>query len=357
VGTGKTTLIRKLLKSQLSDVTLSKIFNTKVQSQQLLEMILEDFGVHPNGKDKPALLRELNDFLIDQYSRGRQCVLIIDEAQNLTHELLEEVRLLSNLENDQQKLLRIILVGQPELKRILATPELLQLRQRVQVSCHIPPLPGEETGDYIFYRLEAAGNRDAVVFGDGAFEAIHRYTKGIPRLINILCDYLLLDAFASETREISSLAVDEVAHGLNFDNQYWNPAPDDICVKTGPSDTKAVSHHAGRSNAKITSLLKNLNDRLKTIEEALPRLERKSQSPAPDQSALIGQMEGFLGSLKGRLDEMGQSIGNLSGEVHALKERIEVPAMPEQPLQSAAAPTSSKQTASAWLKRLIFRIT
>ena len=378
VGTGKTTLIRSLIKSQLTDVTLSKIFNTKVEAQQLIEMILEDFGVRPTSKDKPSLLRELNDFLIDQYARGRQCVLIIDEAQNLTHELLEEVRMLSNLENDQQKLLRIILVGQPELKTLLAAPELLQLRQRIQVNCHIPPLPAEEIEDYIVHRLEFAGNRDAAAFAPEAFEAIHRYTRGVPRLINILCDYLLLDAFANETRTISAASVHEVAGDLNFDNQYWNPItplPED---ELPGGAAKTPSHASSRASAKITSLLKNLNGRLKNIEHALPRLENVQKPPVQDTSELSQQLASFNAGLQTRMDEMWQAIGTIAEEVHSLKLRIDDGPISQplshpisQPLsQPVFTPLDEPETVpqsqsdiapdhppvkTGWMKRLIFK--
>lgn len=360
VGTGKTTLIRRLINSQLTDVTLSKVFNTKVEAQQLLEMILEDFGVRPSGKDKPSLLRELNDFLISQYSKGRQCVLIIDEAQNLTHELLEEVRLLSNLENDYQKLLRIILVGQPELKQLLSSPALLQLRQRIQVSCHIPPLPAAEIEGYITHRLESAGNRNAVGFTPEAYEAISDYTRGIPRLINILCDYLLLDAFANETRDVTVQAVHEVAGDLNFDNQYWNPAVDPNEADTGSYAPPPPP--TGRSTAKITSLLKNLNGRLKCIEDTLPRLEAIRQAPIPDQSALQGQLALFQESLQARMDEMNQSVGHIAEEVNALKERLKNKAQGEdvqnvesQPPQLAESQVKGTvPPARGWMRWLIF---
>lgn len=380
VGTGKTTLIRSLIKSQLSDVTLAKIFNTKVCSQQLIEMILDDFGVQPSGKDKPTLLRELNDFLISQYAIGRQCVLIVDEAQNLTHELLEEVRMLSNLENDHQKLLRIILVGQPELKQLLASPSLLQLRQRIQVSCHISPLPAEELPEYILYRLESAGNREAVVFDKAAFDAVHSYTRGVPRLINILCDYLLLDAFANESREITEAAVHEVAADLNFDNQYWNPPADpadpveddaDLALPKpapGHSPAHVASHASGRATAKITALLKNLNNRLKTIEETLPRLESSRveaarQAAAVDQGALHDQLAQFQDNLQGRFTEMWTVMEQLSGEVHGIKVRLEedmpqaaqVPEeTPEETEQAVEEP--SPKSGGSWMKRLIFRV-
>lgn len=386
VGTGKTTLIRGLIKSQLADVTLSKIFNTKVSSLQLLEMILDDFGVRPSGKDKPTLLRELNDFLIAQFRKGRQSVLIVDEAQNLDHELLEEVRLLSNLENDQQKLLRIILVGQPELKDLLAKPELLQLRQRIQVSCHISPLQTEEIEGYITHRLESAGNREAVTFGPGAFEAVHRYSRGVPRLINILCDYLLLDAFANESRRIEASSIHEVAADLNFDSQYWNP-PAQAGLETEPEETRqpATAHRtvnpaAARANNKITQLLKNLNGRLKTIEEALPRLEASLSAPPQDQNAIAGQLTDLQDTLQSKLEDMWQTISLISGEVHSLRERLDTDAtvvisphgapreesLPgghsrpgeaaeaAQAAVEAEAGTQSATRSRGWIKRLIF---
>ncbi|VAX34744.1 FIG022606: AAA ATPase, partial [hydrothermal vent metagenome] len=159
VGSGKTTLIRNLVKGLDSNIVLSKIFNTKVSSEQLISLINEDFGLDVNGKDKISLLRELNDFLIEQYAKKHNPILVIDEAQNLTPELLEEVRMLSNLETDDAKLLQIVLVGQPELKKVLARPELRQLRQRISISCHIYPITRAETEEYIFHRLEVAGNR------------------------------------------------------------------------------------------------------------------------------------------------------------------------------------------------------
>jgi len=325
VGAGKTTLIRRLIRDHLSDVTLSKVFNTKLDARQLLEIILEDFGIRPSGKDKPALLRELNEFLIDQYSRGRQCVLIIDEAQNLDHELLEEVRLLSNLENDHQKLLHIILVGQPELKQVLAVPALLQLRQRIQVSCHIPPLHETETCEYIAHRLEEAGNRNAIAFEHDAYTAIYQYTQGIPRLINILCDYLLLDAFANESREITAQVVHEVAKDLNFDNQYWNPPATVQEEPTPQANTNGPALPVNRASAKITMLLKNLNGRLKNIEDVLPRLESagRHHPSSLEESAVLAQLASLQESLQGKLDSMWGTIGSIAGEVHSLKERLE----------------------------------
>jgi putative secretion ATPase (PEP-CTERM system associated) len=221
IGSGKTTIIRDLIKKRDHKVVLSKIFNTKVDSDQLLAMINDDFGLPSGGKDKITLLRELNDFLIDQFVQGNQPIVIIDEAQNLSVDLLEEIRMLSNLETDQAKLLQIILVGQPELRETLATPALMQLRQRMKINCTILPLTAPETEQYILHRLETAGNREAVLFSKEALETIFAYSRGIPRLINIICDFLMLAAFAEETRRIGREIVTDIIGDLDFENHFW----------------------------------------------------------------------------------------------------------------------------------------
>jgi len=202
VGSGKTTLLRNIIKNLGSKTILSMVFNTRVESNQLLALINEDFGLEVDGKDKVVLLRDLNDFLVKENSSGRRPIVIIDEAQNLPPESLEEIRLLSNLEFDNFKLLQIILVGQPELKEVLSQPGLRQLRQRISISCHLGPLSREETEAYIFHRLEIAGNREAVTFADKAFDLIYQFSSGGPRLINVICDFLLLAAFVDEEKHI-----------------------------------------------------------------------------------------------------------------------------------------------------------
>jgi general secretion pathway protein A len=221
VGSGKTTLITDLIKRLRQDVTLAKVFNTKVNSEQLLALINDDFGLDVKGRDKVSLLRELNDFLIAQHAEGRHVVLIIDEAQNLTPDLLEEIRMLSNLETDTAKFVQIVLVGQPELREILSLPELRQLRQRISVNCHINPLTRDETSAYILHRLEVAGNREAVAFGAESMEAIYRYSRGVPRLVNIICDFILLTAYIEETRTIDAGMVHDIAKDLDFEKLYW----------------------------------------------------------------------------------------------------------------------------------------
>ncbi|MBI5742155.1 MAG: AAA family ATPase [Nitrospirae bacterium] len=221
IGSGKTTIIRNLIKNLEGTIRLSKINNTKVSSEQLISMINEDFGLDVEGKNKTRLLSELNLFLVDQYSKKLQPVLLIDEAQNLSADLLEEIRLLSNLETDRAKLVQIILVGQPELKKTLMLPELLQLRQRISVSYHIAPLTIDETADYIRHRLAIAGNPEAIKFQDDMLNTIYRFSRGIPRLINILCDFTLLSAYVEGSAEVTAGTVGEVARDLES-GDYWN---------------------------------------------------------------------------------------------------------------------------------------
>lgn len=305
VGSGKTTLIRNLLRSQLRDAVLAKVFNTRVDSHQLLTQINSDFGLETEGRDKSTLVRELSDFLIDQYALRRQAVLIIDEAQNLSPEILEEVRMLSNLETDRDKLLQIILVGQPELRDMLARPELLQLRQRIQINCHIQPLTVQEVGDYIAYRLDKAGNREAVTFTEEAVAAIATYTRGIPRLINILCDYVLIDAYSAQIRTIEGATVHELAADLSFEAQYWNSRP--AATEISPEATGVVAR-AVAGQAKILAAIGSLNKRVESLEFM----------PSWDQSALLDLKERMANLEKGvedRVRELRQAQQMLRAEL------------------------------------------
>lgn len=221
VGSGKTTIIRDLVRRKYDRVIFSKVFNTNVSFEQLIAMINDDFGLPVQGKDKVALLRDLNDFLIEEFSKGNKPTLVIDEAQNLSSDLLEEIRMLSNLETDNAKLLQIILVGQPELRKKLAGANMLQLRQRMGINCHIQPLSRQEVEEYIFYRLEVAGNRDAVSLTPEALDVIYKFSRGIPRLVNIICDFLMLAGFAEETTSLGADMVLDVIGDLDFENQFW----------------------------------------------------------------------------------------------------------------------------------------
>ncbi|EHJ46118.1 secretion ATPase, PEP-CTERM locus subfamily [Solidesulfovibrio carbinoliphilus subsp. oakridgensis] len=353
VGTGKTTLIRQLIQKHLRDVLLARVFHTKVDSLHLLAMINADLGLETEDKDKPTLLRDLQDFLIAQYAKGRPVVLIIDEAQNLSPDVLEEVRMLSNLETENNKLLHIILVGQPELRRVLASPELLQFRQRIQIVCNIEPLSEDEVEHYIQYRLEAAGNRNAIELAPECFSIIHGYSRGIPRLINILCDYILLDAFANETRTVTAAAIQEIAQDLSFNSQYWESLPPDL-----PGiEEKASRRDRGRqSPGKLHGVLLNFNTRLQNLEIA-------TASRPPDHS---GELRALLGAISQRMDDMGQTLDALSEIVRAAPQPevayadmrnvpvIELEESESDPDKEALPVPQPDGKHESWLKRLFF---
>jgi general secretion pathway protein A len=292
VGSGKTTLIRDLLDKHYEHAVLSKIFNTRATSEQLLAMINDDFGLPTQGMDKVTLIRDLNNFLVDQYGLGNQPILIIDEAQNLSQELLEEVRMLSNLESSDSKLLQIILVGQPELRKILSAPELRQLRQRIGISCHLQALNREETEQYILHRLQVAGNVAAVDFSVGALDIVFYYSKGIPRLINIICDFLMLSAFAEETKAISVELVHDIIGDLDFNNQFWGEFEQSCGADSAELEGSGIPYQAvSAGNEAYRVLLAEICDRL-------GRLEERVAAADPE----------VLGEIGKRLDLHGQAV-------------------------------------------------
>ncbi|MFN2432431.1 MAG: AAA family ATPase [Gemmatimonadota bacterium] len=216
VGTGKTTILRSLLDSLEADTNTAFVFNTRITVKQLLKGILTDLGLDAAGLEKDEMVQALNEFLLRQLEERRNTVVVIDEAQNLTPEVLEELRLLSNLETAQAKLLQILLVGQPELNYVLNLPQLRQLRQRITVMYHLQPLSLEETGDYIRHRLAVAGSAREDLFTPESIQGIYYYARGFPRLVNILCDRALLAAYADEKGQVDRPLVDEVQREMEF---------------------------------------------------------------------------------------------------------------------------------------------
>ena len=194
IGCGKTTLIETFLKELQNDVVVAQVNQTQVSSIEFLQSVLVQFGFKPFRMKKAELLATLNDFLIEQYRAGRKLVLVIDEAQNLTSTVLEEVRLLSGIETTKEKVLRIILAGQPELNDKLDAPDLEQLAQRIRLRFHLPALSSTEMRAYILHRLEVAGSQGREIFSAECFDLIYRYTGGVPRLTNTLCDSSLMAA-------------------------------------------------------------------------------------------------------------------------------------------------------------------
>jgi general secretion pathway protein A len=204
VGAGKTTVCRAILEELGSDFRTALILNPCLTETQLLRAILVELGLTPRRLDRAAYLEILNEFLLGQLGEGKDVVLLIDEAQDLTDDLLEQVRLLSNLETDQRKLLQIVLIGQPELREKLDSKSLRQLRQRILVRYHLAPLSREETEKYILHRLYVAGAAGRPSFNSWAIRRIHRYSRGIPRLINAVCDKTLLCGYVYDTDRLTA---------------------------------------------------------------------------------------------------------------------------------------------------------
>ena len=214
IGTGKTTLLRTLLARLDHSTHVAYVHNSALDIEGMLEYILQDWGVKSVGASHAQRLFELNEFLIAQHRQQQSPVLVIDEAQNLSVPTLEAVRLLSNFETTSQKLMQILLVGQPELRDKLNMPELRQLKQRIGLRCHIGPLSPEETRLYIRHRLRIAGAADLGLFSDGAIQKISEYSGGTPRVINIVCDHCLLSGFADSKRRIDAGVVQEAIEYL-----------------------------------------------------------------------------------------------------------------------------------------------
>ena len=220
VGTGKTTLLRHVLGSFEGNIHSSFVFNPRLEVLDFLEFVLSDFGVAPETRTKSGMLLQLNRWLIDCYRRGETCVIVVDEAQNLTLEMLEEIRLLTNLETSSEKLVQIILSGQPELEQKLRQASVRQLRQRIFLWSRTQTLAEEQTGEYIKRRLLVAGTAEAV-FQPAAIAVIHKASRGTPRLINLICENSLIFGYADQVKPIPAVLVEAVVRDLDLDSQAF----------------------------------------------------------------------------------------------------------------------------------------
>jgi len=214
IGTGKTTICRAVLEKIDKHVKTAVIFNSLQTERQLLESILRDLGFPLKGKAKKELIDELNEFLVDQLSRGANVVIIIDEAQNLSIPVLEQIRMLSNLETEKEKMLQIVLVGQLELDQKFQTSKLKQLNQRIAIRHRLLPLTRTETECYINQRLMVAGSQGNITFSNAGFNEIYQFSNGIPRLINLLCDRALLAGFVEQTYHIEEEIIQKAKKSL-----------------------------------------------------------------------------------------------------------------------------------------------
>ncbi|MGA8877048.1 MAG: AAA family ATPase [Candidatus Korobacteraceae bacterium] len=263
VGTGKTLLVRCLLSElRKNNIAFGYVFNPLLPVVEFFQYIMADFGLPYSGRNKTEMLLDLNRFLIQRHARGLITALVVDEAQALRSELLEEVRLLTNLETSQQKLLQIVLMGQPELEIVLDSPELRQLKQRVALRCQLQPLDEAQTHAYILSRLERAGApAEPPIFSEEALGKIYEYSRGIPRIINNLCENSMVNAFANEQRQVTGDMITDVA----ADFRLISPAlPEEVPMAMGARE---------ESNE---SMLRSLFRMLRTVDGET--LESKSMT-------------------------------------------------------------------------------
>jgi type II secretory pathway predicted ATPase ExeA len=246
IGAGKTTLIETFLHELQSDVIVAHVNQTQLSPTAFLQTVLVQFGFKPFAMKKPEVLATLNEFLVEQQSNGRKVLLIVDEAQNLSNRVLEEVRMLSGIETTKEKALRIILAGQPELNEKLNSPELVQLAQRVRLRFHLSALSSAETNSYIDHRLEVAGSQGRRIFAEEIYPTIFKYTAGTPRLINTLCDTAMMAAFGNDRDTVTSADLEAAIGELQWvehsstTNRMRTPDIDGVSVASnGPNGPNA----------------------------------------------------------------------------------------------------------------------
>ena len=304
VGAGKTTLIRKLLSEFDDSVLVAKIFQTQLDETQFLQAVLVEFGLNPFNAGKVELMDMLSSFLVESFLKRKQLILIVDEAQNLNRRVLEEIRMLSGLETEKQKILHVILVGQPELNETLDAPGLEQLTQRVRLRFHIAALTEAESADYIYHRLRVAGAVDPeALFAREAIPPIYEYTGGIPRLINTLCDTALTCAFADDSQCVSEETVKSAILELQ-----WKPfnARSRQSLRPSPSpfgDAESVNHRdigdLARAVAAMEPRLDGIESLLKSMVTVLQARNRISVHVSQSQiKQFLQQISAEIGKLQ-----------------------------------------------------------
>jgi general secretion pathway protein A len=334
-GTGKTTLLRRLMHTVEATVHTAFIFNTHLSFTELLRLVLNELGVANSARDKQTLMAQLNDYLIEQLHKDHIVSLLVDEAQDLSDAMLEELRLLSNLETDRAKLIQIVLMGQPELERKLDQPELRQLKQRVAVRCRLAPLRSDEVAPYINSRLQTVGYEGKELFDLGSVQKIALYSKGIPRLINAICDNALLIAYATSQSKVSAKIVDEVGRDL----QLMEPSQ----VKA-TEERKPISRQARYDDERWRS----------EVEEFPAALEQPSRQPHHKRSWAGASIAIVLGMIilagtvlysqqSGSLAALGDNIEDLVGV--RLKDLVRAQAKPTPEPIKEIIPSEERVTA------------
>jgi general secretion pathway protein A len=332
IGSGKTTLINFLLRRLPEHSAVGVVNHTNVLPAQFLRMICQEFELDVDGKDKTDMLSAFQGFLLKQFGEGKRVVLIIDEAQNLPLKTIEEIRMLSNLESEKHHLLQIIMAGQPELNTLLRRKALEQFAQRVTVYCHLGALNPQEVREYIRHRLDVAGAVELDMFGKDALEAIHAYSHGIPRMVNILCDSALVYGYADERRVIDKRIVDEAAQSRKVGKFLLGgkTGQEDLAssgfVKSGHIELlekrlDTIEKKINLLGNVVSRLNRNLgtwaekNERLrKSTAEAIERLSAETDKARQlflEQKEAVEQIVDVIGDGKKEISQGVRSRGNL----------------------------------------------
>ncbi|HEY4932110.1 MAG TPA: AAA family ATPase [Terriglobales bacterium] len=272
VGTGKTLLVRCLLAElRKNNIAFGYVFNPLLSTTEFFQYIMADLGLQYSGRSKTEMLLDLNRFLIQRHARGLITALVVDEAQALRPELLEEIRLLTNLETSQQKLLQIVLMGQPELEGVLDSPSLRQLKQRVSLRCQLLPLDEEQTRGYVLSRLERAGAKpEPPIFEPEALNKVFEYSRGIPRIINNLCENGMVNAFAREQRNVTAEMITEVAADFRLTGSISTPEE--------PVGANAVQQQENNESVlrSLFRLLRTMDSNQSVEEKSVPSADGRS---------------------------------------------------------------------------------
>jgi type II secretory pathway predicted ATPase ExeA len=289
IGCGKTTLIQKLLSELDDNVVVAKIFQTQLDEVEFLQALLVEFGLNPFNAKKVELLDMLNNFLIEQFLQGKQIVMIVDDAHNLSVKVLEEIRMLAGLETRKEKILHVILVGQPQLVEVLDYPELQQLMQRVKLRYHIRALTEREVGDYIRHRLSIVGGASPTLFPPETLPVIFKYAGGIPRLINTLCDTTLTCAYAESLSAITAAVVETAVQELQ-----WPPYAERL-------ERQRKASQRGSSEGGVAALLQDQCQKLAVIAGRVGKIEELSPALESIEKSLAG-IEAHLRKLAAKQD-------------------------------------------------------
>jgi general secretion pathway protein A len=328
IGSGKTTLLQTLLRGLDSQTTVGRIVNTMLEPRELLETIMIDFGLDPGGRSKPLLLRDLAQYLVDQRLAGRMVLVVIDEAQNLTPSALEELRMLSNLETEKSKLLQIVMVGQPNLRDKLISPELEQLRQRITVSYHLMPLDAEETYNYVNHRLRRAALGAPLEFPREVTDLVHARSRGVPRIINVICDAALVFGYAEERRQIDLGLIQEVLGELEATGVLPAAAAPPAAAAAAP-----VSVAAGAPQVAAPAQ--------REAPAAVAVETRRTESRVADEvAARVARLEQREQTLRQRERELAEQRRVLAEEYRLLRSRAAASAAVAAPAAAAAGPAA-----------------